>query len=198
MSSRLGLALAAASLWAAAIRAEDWVKTGELLRQRLYERTAVVLTGLEAPLVLVRHQPQLGVNAREYVHVAPLEINRQGELRYYLWLSVLRTVAHEPAAAVRHRFEHVYLYADGEPLELFATSSTLADRGLDNAFYASRVRGAVEVWYAVTADQLRWLGAAKEVQMACGLDPDLQYEAWDWDPRGLTAFADYSRDRELR
>ena len=199
MSSRRGLALAAASLWAAAACADDdWVQAGELLRQRLDERTTVVLTGLKAPLVFYRGEPQLGVNAREYVHFGPLELNRQGELRYYLWLGVWSTIGQGPDAGVQRCFERVYLFADGEPMELVATSWKLADYGLEDSFYERPVSGAVDAWYAVTADQVRWIGAAKEIHLVCGLDAARRYEAWEWDPRAVKAFADYSVDRELR
>ena len=190
--------MAAASLWAAAACAgEDWVQAGELLRQRLDERTAVVLTGLKVPLVFYRGEPQLGVNAREYVYFGPLELNRQGELRYYVWLSVWSTIGQEPHAGVQRRFERVYLFADGEPMELVATSWKPADSGLEDSFYDRPVSGAVDSWFAVTADQVRWIGAAKEIDLV-GLDVARRYEAWDWDPRAVKAFADYSLDRELR
>jgi hypothetical protein len=199
VSSRRRLAILAACVWAvAAVAAEGWKQAGDLLRQTLDEGTALVLTGLKDPLVLYREQPQLAANAREYVQVAPLEVNRQGELHYYLWMGVWSTIARGPSEGVQRRFEHLYLFVDEEPMELAATSWNLSARGADVRFYARPVATAVDAYYEVTADQVRRIGAARDVYLVSSLDPGGRYAAWAWNPKSLIAFADYTQDRQIR
>jgi hypothetical protein len=190
--------LVACAWSAAAVAAEDWGQSGHLLRQTLDERTALVLTGVNTPLVLYKEQPQLAVNAREYVQVAPLEINRRGELRYYLWMGIWSTIDRGPTTDVERRFQHVYLFVDEEPMELEVASWALDDHGTGLHFYSRQVTTAVDAYYAVTADQVRRIGAAREVYLVSGADPEGRYHAWQWDASALTAFADYAQDRELR
>jgi hypothetical protein len=198
MSSRRALAILAACAWAAAGAAEDWVQSGDVLRQTLDERTALVLTGLNVPMVLYRENPHLAANAREYVQVGPLEVNRQGELRYYVWMGIWSTFDRGPAAGVERRFEHVYLFADEEPMELTVTSWGLSDHGADVHFYNKPVATGVDAFYAVTADQLRRIGTAREVYLIAGPESRQRYDTWEWNPAALTAFADYTGDREIR
>jgi hypothetical protein len=171
---------------------------GEYLRQHLDERTALTLTGLDAPLVLYRDEPQLSANARDYLQLGPLEINRQGELRYYLWVSLWSTIEREDAAARRRAFERVYLFADGEPMDLALTAWNLSGKRADLQFYDKPVESAVDAFYGVTVDQLRRIAAAREIYLLAGAGQEERYEAWEWRPDALAAFVGYAADRELR
>ena len=198
MSSKSTIAMLAACTWAAVGAAGDWGQSGDVMHQTLDERTALVLTGLNRPLVLYREDPQLAVNAREYVQIGPLETNRQGELRYYLWMGIWSTIDPGPTAGVERRFEHVYLFVDEEPMELTVTSWGLSDGRNDIRFYAKPVATGLDAFYTVTADQLRRIGIARDVYLVAGPESRQRYDTWEWNQDALTAFADYTADREVR
>jgi hypothetical protein len=171
---------------------------GELLRQHLDERTALVLTGLGEPLVLYREQPQLAAHARDYVQLGPLEVNRQGNLTYYLWMGIWSTIDRGPGSDEGAKFDHVYLFVDGEPMELALGGSVPPFKAQDLRFYDKPVRSTVDAFYAVTADQLRRLGGAKDVYLVLGTDERGRYDTWKWNSIALSAFAQYTDDHELR
>jgi hypothetical protein len=170
---------------------------GELLRQRLDERTTLVTTGLTEPLVLYREQPQLAANARDYIQLGPMEVNRQGNLSYYLWLGTWSTIDRGAGDRAASAFDRAYLFVDGEPMELMAGPGPAFD-ARDLRFYDEPVRSTVNGFYPVTADQLRRLGAASDVYLVLGADERGRYETWKWNPQALSAFAQYADDRQLR
>jgi hypothetical protein len=191
--------LAALALFALCAGAgQAGTEPGKLLRQILDEKTALTITGLKAPLVLAKAEPQLGVNARDYVQVAPLEINRQGQLRYYLWMGFWSTVSHASVDLLSQRFERIYLFADGEPMELVMTTATTSEEAGAKQLYRKPVDAGLDAYYAVTADQLGRIGAAKEIYLVSARDEHARYDAWEWNADALTAFAAYAEDRELR
>lgn len=171
---------------------------GELLRQHLDERTALVLTGLQRPLILHKDEPGLAANARDYIQLGPLEINRQGELRYYLWMSIWSTIDRAGDLRWRQGFEVVHVFADGEPVDVELSAWNLARERAEVSFYEKPVHGAVDAFYPVTLDQLRRIAAATEVYAVAGPQSRDRYQAWEWSPSALRAFVEYGRDRLLR
>ena len=59
-----------------------------LTREFLDTGTGVTVTASRVPLVLYRDNPAAAAYARNVVHLGPIEINRSGEYRYYLWVGI--------------------------------------------------------------------------------------------------------------
>jgi hypothetical protein len=133
----------------------------ENLQQYLDGETGVTVTSLTAPLAFAREQPMLAVHARDYVYIAPLEINNAGRREYYVWLSGWSTIDHGArAAALEVPDGVVYLLADDEPVVL----EGVTDPRLGRAPYSGPVDSG-QSFYRVTRDQLRLLALAERLEM---------------------------------
>jgi hypothetical protein len=55
------------------------------VREYLDEATAVTVTYAAQPLLFARDHPELGVNVREYLSLAPIAINNAGRRTYFLF-----------------------------------------------------------------------------------------------------------------
>ena len=84
-----------------------------LTHERLDSVTGVTVRYIEHPLVFVRRVPGLDVLAKDFVDLAPIEINRSGDYRYFIWLGV-STAGDD--AEIRVEFESVDIFADGTTL----------------------------------------------------------------------------------
>ena len=58
--------------------------TGSMTTQKLDPLTAVTITYTKSPLVFYHDQSGRAAYARDYIHMAPLEVNRGGTYRYFI------------------------------------------------------------------------------------------------------------------
>lgn len=70
------------------------------------------------PLVFARSVPALSVAARDYVYVGPLEIQRNGVQKYYLWVGIASTVDRGLAGVRVVPAEKLRLTVAGETVDL--------------------------------------------------------------------------------
>lgn len=123
----------------------------------LDETTGATVTNLVTPLIFYRDEPGLAVNARDYLYVGPLEVNRAGRYRYLIgmsWFSTIdrgtRTGMDVPAA--------VYLQPDGRPMELRRAERDVA--GIEWP-YSPPLGGGPVVLFDITRAQLHVLARAE-------------------------------------
>ena len=152
--------------------------TGSRPAEHLDERTGVTVTRTTAPLILYRDNSGYAAYARDFVNLAPLRVNRMGEYRYFLWLGIWSTVATTDATRRRDEFESITLYADGEPLALDVHSWSPESIGVSEPVYLRPAPSAIDAYYAVTADQIRVLGEAREIRLIAGGATRLEFEPW--------------------
>jgi hypothetical protein len=117
--------------------------------------------------------------ARDYVHVAPLEVNRSGAYRYYLWLGIWNTMEDARSDQSRDGFESIVVFADGEPLPLEIAGWTATAIGASEPVYLKPVASAADAYYEVTLDQLRLISEAKDVRLQSTGKRRGSYEPWD-------------------
>jgi len=113
------------------------------------------------------------------VHLAPLEVNRGGDFRYYLWLGIWNTMEDPRADPSRDGFESIVIFADGEPLPLEIAGWTVAAIGASKPVYLKPVASAADAYYAVTVDQLRLIAEARDVRLITTGSRNKSYEPWD-------------------
>lgn len=152
----------------------------------LDEKTGATVTNLAAPLIFYREEPGLAVNARDYLYVGPLEVNRAGRYRYLIgmsWFSTIdrgtRTGIDVPAA--------VYLQPDGRPMELRRADRQAADIRWP---YDPPLGGGSAVLFDITRAQLRVLARAEDLTVRT---EDQHHRFVTWRPwrdvaAGLQAF----------
>jgi hypothetical protein len=169
----IGSVIAVASLGACSSSAPLFV-------ERLDTNTGVTVLNATEPLVLYRDNSGYAAHARDYVYMGPIEVNNMGTESYYLWLGIWSTMRDATRLAdQRDGFESVVLYADGEPMPLEIAGWTLDTIGVSEPVYTRPVAGAADAYYRVTADQIRLITDARDVELRTGTAREVAYTLWD-------------------
>ena len=150
------------------------------LTERVDERTAVNVVALSAPLVF-----SSGRGSREVAEdlaLGPVEINRQGERTYFLWVNLLG--GETRAAPPRLR-----LVQGGEVLLEVALTAPELSLPVSRPPYRRLADWALEAWYPVAAADLARLQGREGVvvEMAEGANW-VRFEPWERELAGLDAF----------
>jgi hypothetical protein len=141
--------------------------------------TSVMVRFSQTPLVFYRDVSGRAAYARDFVHMAPLEVNRSGNYRYYLWLGIWNTMEDAQSGPARDGFESVVIFADGEPLPLEIAGWTVAAIGASEPIYLKPVASAADAYYELSADQIRLIAEAKDVRIQATGARTVSYEPWD-------------------
>ncbi len=168
--------------------------TGSLTTQKLDPLTAVTITFTKSPLVFYRDQSGRAAHARDYIHMAPLEVNRGGTYRYFVWLGIWNTLQDSQTGGPRNGFESIVVIADGEPRGLDLSGWTAASVGASEPIYLKPVASSSDAYYEVTADYLRVLAESSEIRIQSSGARDTSYEPWDNQERALTSLREFLRD----
>jgi hypothetical protein len=150
-----------------------------LIRSKLDPVTSVTITFSQFPIIFYREVSGRAAFARDYVYMAPLEVNRSGNYRYYLWLGIWNTIDDSPLGRSRDGFESIVLFADGEPLPLAIAGWTAEAIGASEPVYLKPVASATDAYFEVTVDQLRLIAEAKDLQLRSTSPRPSSYEPWD-------------------
>ena len=150
-----------------------------MVRDQLDPVTSVTISYCQTPMVFYRDVSGRAAYARDFVHLAPLEVNRGGDFRYYLWLGIWNTMEDPRADQSRDGFESIVIFADGEPLPLEIAGWTVAAIGASKPVYLKPVASAADAYYAVTVDQLRLIAEARDVRLKTTGSRNESYEPWD-------------------
>jgi hypothetical protein len=163
-----------------------------LVQDWLDPMTGVTITHAEAPIVLYRDGSSRAAFARDFVDLGPIQVNRMGQHRYYLWLGVWSTMPNYSADDATDGFESIVVYADGEPLQLELSGRTPSAIGASESIYVSPA--TADAYYEVTADQLRFISQASDVRLQTSGANTRSYQPWDSQQSGqrsMQAFVDY-------
>ncbi len=141
--------------------------------------TGVTITYSLTPMVFYRDESGKAAYARSFVDMAPLEVNRMGEFRYFLWLGIWNTLRETNPGDPRDGFESIVIFADGEPLSLELTGWTAAAIGASEPVYLKSVSSAADAYYEITIDHLRVIAAAKDLRILTSGTRPQSFEPWD-------------------
>jgi hypothetical protein len=141
--------------------------------------TSVTIAYSRTPFVFYRDDFGKAAFARNYVHLAPLEINRSGGFRYYIWLGIWNTMQDAKTRESRGGFESIVIFADAEPLSLEIAGWSAEAIGASEAVYLRPVASATDAYYEVTVDQLRVISQAKEIRIRTIESAQRSFELWD-------------------
>lgn len=159
-----------------------------LVRDRMDPLTSVNITFIDTPLIFYRDVSGRAAYARDFIHMAPLEINRSGDYRYYLWLGIWNTMENARNDQSRDGFESIVIFADGEPLPFDVVGWTTASIGASEPIYLKPVASAAEAYYSLSADQIRLIAEAKDVRIQVTGAKPRSYEPWDNQKAAKAAF----------
>ena len=149
------------------------------VNDKLDETTGVTVTFVETPLVLYRETPAQAAYARGYAHLGPIQVNRSGSHKYYLWVGSWATMQRSSVSEHRDGFESIVVFADGEPLVLELSGWTPAAIGVSESTYLKPVASSTDAYYRVTVDQIRMIAAARDIRLRTSGSRPKEYELWD-------------------
>ena len=168
--------------------------TASLTNQKLDPLTAVTITFAKSPLVFYHDQSGRAAHARDYIHLAPLEVNRGGTYRYFIWLGIWNTQQDSQTGGPRGGFESIVVSADGEPKMLELSGWTAASVGASEPIYLKPVASSSDAYYEVTADYLRLLAESREIRVRSSGSRGASYEPWDNQEQALASLREFLRD----
>jgi hypothetical protein len=135
------------------------------IREYVDQATAVSITVPLDSLVFARTRTDLAVNARDYITLAPLEINRTGHRSYfwsgYVWSTIDRR-GRQPVLAPDAR---LVLVADGRPIPLQADGKTLREQGVGQPPTPVPVRTATAVIFQARPEEIAYVARAEELRI---------------------------------
>jgi hypothetical protein len=153
--------------------------TGELTASKLDLVTGVTVTYDRDPLIFYRDDFGKAAHARNILYLGPIEVNRTGTFRYYLWLGIWNTGNDPNNERTRDGFESITIFIDGEPLSLAVSGWTSEAIGTSAAVYNKPVSSAADAYYEVTLDHLRLLAESTDIRVhSSGSNPRV-YEPWN-------------------
>lgn len=153
--------------------------SGPLVADRLDELTGVTVTHATRPVVLYRDRSAQAAFARDFVYLGPIEVNNMGRRQYYLWLGAWTTTDSLESATEIGDFETIVIYADGEPLSLDVAGFTPESIGVSAPVYLKPVASTRDAYFRVTADQIRVMAEARELELRTSSLRPYLYRLWD-------------------
>ncbi len=159
------------------------------------ERTAVTVTVASNPVVLAREVPVLAANARDYVSLTALEVNRTGKRSYYLFGYSWSTIDRKNTAVGTEAAEAVLvLQADDRKLTLKMSPRELETAGLSRLPLPPPGPGARPILYPTDRPTLVYVGAARELSAELGGSttgtPAEPFRPWNGSTTDFSPFLD--------
>lgn len=157
----------------------------------LDEQSGATVTAMDKPLLFARDRSERAANLRDYVTLIAATVNRGGKRDYlliaYIWSTL--DARYEPARPVA---DALTLVADDRRIQLDARGGTPADFGIIRAVGAPAGRTVKPLVFPTDLATLRYIAAARSLQVQAKVGEDVQsYLLWD-DQRGaLDRFVRY-------
>lgn len=153
--------------------------SSQVIGEKLDPLTSATMTFSSTTMVMYRDDPGHAAQARNFVSLGPLEVNRRGSYQYFLWLGIWNTNHTVSIEDRRNGFESIVIFVDGEPLQLELSGWTPAAIGASEHVYPKPVASALDAYYRLTADQIRLITESKDIQLrTTGFSPRA-FESWD-------------------
>jgi hypothetical protein len=162
---RAGTIIACAAFAAAAIRLPAHGAEDDSVRHYLDEKTAASVTLAREPLVFARERTDLAVNARDYLSLTAIEVNRAGERAYYWSGYIWSTIDRRDGTPVVDPGAQVVLMADGRPIRLVDEQSHSRGFGVATPPTPAPVRSAVALLSRVEPDVLSFVAGATDLSV---------------------------------
>lgn len=159
----------------------------------LDHRTGVTVTGAAEPLVLAHEEPSLAVNARDYLSLGIIEVNRVGDHEHYVvvvaWSTIDRTrirgSVYQPAVP-----EKLILGIDQRRIPLVAGAGP--DPVRDRQLYPTPAASSARRFFRVDAATLRAIAGARQVLVQVDRGEEGMATYLPWGIRGVEALRRFS------
>lgn len=175
--------------------------------QYLDERTGATVTVTREALVFAFERSSLAANARDYVTLTAVEVDRSGQLQVYLIGYFWSTIDRRNRSALTDLAQRpIELSADGRVIRLVRAAQFPKDLLDGKRLLAPQSSHVESAAYVVSRELLQYLAASKHLSLAFALDgedADSQsdaaldaerdiYQPWGNGQRALAAFVEQS------
>jgi hypothetical protein len=162
----------------------------EEARELLDDQTGTTVVAMGAPLEFYASRPELGLQAASFAHLGALEVNRMGERRLLLWLSLLPGGAAGVETTPTDDVTSFAIVADSKETTPPIVTADLAALGLSRPPFKRPADWAREGYYDVTLEELREFESAAALSLVTTLRDGRQqrYELWRPERTSLTRF----------
>jgi hypothetical protein len=150
-----------------------------IVREKLDPLTGVTVTFSNTPLIMFRDDSGRAAFARNYIHMGPIQVNRSGSYRYYLWLGAWNTMQSVGPTEHQDSLESIVLFVDGEPMSLDLAGWTPEAIGTSEPVYLKPVASSVDAYYRVTADQIRLIAQSTDLTLRTSGANSREFSPWD-------------------
>lgn len=146
--------------------------------EKLDELTAVTYTYVRTPLILSPDTPLDQAQARDYVQLGAIEVNRMGTLKYYLWLGISVT-EHVKSSGARHDgFKSIVLMLGDQQFPLDIHGWTQESIGVSEPIYQKLFSTSIEAYYEVTLEHVRLLAEADSMKLLTSGSAPKEFVSW--------------------
>jgi hypothetical protein len=152
-------------------------------------QTGATVTHVRAPIIFARAHPDVAANARQYVNLIAVRINRSGRYEYLLLVYNWTTVDPRLGAG-RRSGDTLLLLADERLIRLHRDSRSLHEAGLERPpLMPLHYRG--QPWlYVASEDELQFIAHARRLRLQFDADPDKRpFDIWKDGRRALVGLA---------
>jgi hypothetical protein len=171
------LAFLLASLLAAGCAATP-PEAGE--REYLDAETAATVTVGTRAIVFARERPELAVNARDYLTLVPVDVNRSGRHEQYFFGYAWSTIDKRGVPGEADAPPRFDLIADGRLVALVPAADDRRDLGLGELPLSPPAHSAHLVVAPTTRETLEFVARAEEVLAVADLGgASVRYELWE-------------------
>ena len=169
------------------------------LRERLDETSGATVVTQSEPRVFARSLPRYSRSGRDYLYLGPVEINRQGNRVYGLWVGLATTIDPLYMASTDYQDGVLYFELNGELMALPLVPWTEWAPGLGKrSIYDTALALRQELVAAVTVDQLALLATVNvpNVYLSAPGGKSLRFALWSRDDHDWSGFVGRARGFE--
>ena len=146
--------------------------------EKLDELTAVTYTYVRTPLILSPDTPLDRAQARDYVQLGAIEVNRMGTLKYYLWLGISDTEYVKSSGARDDAFKSIVLMLGDQQFPLDIHGWTQESIGVSEPIYQKLFSTSIEAYYEVTLEHVRLLAEADSMKLLTSGSAPKEFLSW--------------------
>ena len=159
----------------------------------LDQATGATITSVDKPLIFGMERRDLAANARDYVTLAAVSVNRSGNIHYVLLTYIWSTVDKRNRDMVAGD-AIITLLADDRRIRLTSSGRTATQQGISMPLHEPPGPALAPVVYETDLETLRFIGAARNLELQTGADTVApRYTLWDDNRASLAQFVRYLR-----
>ena len=164
-----------------------------MVTERLDARTAVTITNSRTPLIMSPDAYFSDANAREYVQVGAIEVNRMGTREHFLWLGIWDIDHVQSEAETPLGYDTIHLMADGQDIPLNLHGWTHDSIGASESSYEKIFAEDVDAYYKISLEQLAALNSAVAVKLRTTSAAPKEFVPWYNQERASADLAEFYR-----